>query len=348
MEIQSLTQTYGNVLDFSYLNKILPYDRDQKINLSNLNIEEEISNLLNEMNSIDIRSIPFDKWDFIVVFSAAILEVAGDFLISDVNNKDSLSSKMSDKNSALGKQFSNMHDKFDHSGNPLDYQGPKFGGGDHRSRQFGHDLLMLPFALFMLSKGQFIDGFYENGSFNWVTSKLNQYGSEYIGMDPQEAIINYFLHMFADFFSAKSLPIPGFSLLTHFPVRDVRKVANDLYKDGLNLRSLLMQGIPVAFTELSIWMYNSLKYKDSDYSKEAIKNKKEKLLLIVHSIATAVNIGKVVITKNPTSLNFIMIVRTISLVWKVIKYEIEITQKSKEKLNLSVLKVKFETLQTLI
>lgn len=116
----------------------------------------------------------------------------------------------------------------------------------------------------------------------------------------------------------------------------------------MNIRNLLLQGIPVATTELIIWIYNSLRYKDSTYSKEAIKNKKEKLLLISHGIATAVNIGKVIITKNPTSLNLIMIIRTVQLVWKVIKYEGDIKNKAKEKINLSIIKNQLEVMQTLI
>ncbi|MGB4184749.1 MAG: hypothetical protein WBH95_12440 [Caldicoprobacterales bacterium] len=95
-------------------------------------------------------------------------------------------------------------------------------------------------------------------------------------------------------------------------------------------------------------MYNSLRYRNSTYSKEAIKNKKEKLLLISHGIALSVNAGKVIITKNPTSLNLVMVVRVVKLVWNLIKHELDTTNKAIEKVSLSTLKNQLETMDTLI
>ena len=100
--------------------------------------------------------------------------------------------------------------------------------------------------------------------------------------------------------------------------------------------------------ELFIWMYNSLRYRNSTYSKEAIKNKKEKLLLISHGTALCVNAGKVIITKNPTSLNLVMVVRVVKLVWNLIKHELDTTNKAIEKVSLSTLKNQLETMDTLI
>ncbi len=100
--------------------------------------------------------------------------------------------------------------------------------------------------------------------------------------------------------------------------------------------------------ELFIWMYNSLRYRNSTYSKEAIKNKKEKLLLISHGIALSVNAGKVIITKNPTSLNLVMVVRVVKLVWNLIKHELDTTNKAIEKVSLSTRKNQLETMDTLI
>ena len=98
--------------------------------------------------------------------------------------------------------------------------------------------------------------------------------------------------------------------------------------------------------ELFIWMYNSLRYRNSTYSKEAIKIK-GKVLLISHGIALSVNIGKVIITENPTSLNLVMIIR-IKLVWNLIKHELDTNNKAIEKVSLSTLKNQLETMDTLI
>lgn len=354
-------------LDFSHLEQIKPYTGDAKYATSGIHFEEEIAKLNEEMSQLDLRSIPFDKWDYIFIFATAIMEIAQDFLISDHNFDKSLAHKDSD----FSKWLNSIHDGKDpetgrmldkdsvarkihdfltknHSGSPMDYQGPHFGGGNHRGRTFSHDVLMFLLAIYMISQGKFIDGYYEDGKFVKIVTGTNQNGTAYETMGIGQAMIEYVLHMIADFCSAKSLPIPGFSLLTHAPNREIRKMANDLYKDGLNMRNLFMQGVPVATTEIIMWIYTSLKYRQSDYSKDQINNKKEKMLLLTHGVSTAVNIGKVIITKNPTSLNLVMIIRTVHLVWKVMKHEIDVNHKSIKKMNMGILRNKIETAQTLI
>lgn len=354
-------------LDFSHLNDIPPYPGDHVFRTSELSFADEIATLNEEMAQIDLRSIPFDKWDYIMVFGLAMVEIAMDFLISDHNFDKSLAHKDSDFSRWLNSIHSGkipgtdhalnkdsvarkIHDVLtkNHSGSPMDYQGPNFGGGNHRSRTFSHDVLMFLLAIYMISQGKFIDGYYEDGKFTTIITDNNQNGNPYKTMGFGEATIEYVLHMIADFCSTKSLPIPGFSLLTHAPNREIRKFANDLYKDGLNMRTLFMQGVPVATVEIIMWIYTHFKYRQSDYSKEQIKNKKEKILLLTHGISTAVNVGKVIITKNPTSLNLVMIMRTIHLVWKVVKHEIELNHQAIRKFNMGVLKNKLETAETLI
>lgn len=358
----------GNLdFDFSHLNHIKPYPGDHAFRTSDISFEDEIAKLNEEIAKIDLRSIPFDKWDYIMVFALAIIEIAQDFLIADHNFDKSLAHKDSDFSKWLNSIHSGkdpetglkldedsvarkLHDVLTkhHRGSPMDYQGPHFGGGNHRARTFSHDVLMFLLAIYMISQGKFIDGYYENGKFIPIITGENQYGTPYETMSLGQAMLEYVLHMLADLCSNKSLPIPGFSLLTHAPNREIRKLANDLYHDGLNMRNLFMQAVPVATVELIMWIYTHLKYHKSDYSKEQIKNKKEKMLLLTHGISTAVNVGKVIITKNPTSLNLVMIMRTVQLVWKVLKHEIELNHQSIRKVNLGVLKNKLETAETLI
>lgn len=339
--------------DFSQLNHDLLKtsilsDTNNDLIPCGLEIEAEITSINTQIRGMDSKTIPFDKWDFILAFVFGVLEVAGDFLISDHNQKNSLTHQMSDKNSKLGQAFASIHQKLEHSRHPLDYQGYKFGGGNHRSRTFCHDVLMFPLALCMLSRGEFIDGYYEDNVYQFVKTSLNQHGKEYVGLSAPESLIAYFIHMIADFFSAKSLPIPGFSALTHFPNREIRVFASKLYNDGLNLRNLVMQGVPVASVELLTWVYTALRYKDSEYHKEQINRKKERLLLISHGLATAINIGKVVITKEVTSLNFPVIIRVIQLVLRECVEYVTNNQKTTEKLYLSLLKNELESMKTLI
>jgi hypothetical protein len=333
--------------DFSFLNTIKPYEYDKKEIFDIKQLDNEISKLSEEINGINIRAIPFDKWDFIVVFTVALLEVGADFLLGDPNK--GLSKTLSDKNTKLGEFFDKIHEQLDHSGQPLDYQGFNFGGGDHRGRTFGHDLLMFPLAIYMLCKGEFIDGYFEDSAFIWVKSLFNQYGNQYVGMPLDQSIIAYITHMIADFFSSKSLPIPGMGILAHFPNRDIRILVNDMYSNGFNLRHMIIQGIPVLTTEILIRIFNGIKYwKNTEFTKEMIKHKQNKMLLISHGCATAVNIGKVIITKNPTLINLPMITRVIKLAWDVIKEEANITHKSIEKINMGALKNKLELKKTLI
>lgn len=342
-------------LDFSYLSKITPREGDERCSLSCISIEQEIQELQDDMASIVTEGIKFDKWDYIVAFTLALLEVAGDFLLSDHNQKNSLANQMSDKSTPIGKAFEEIHQKLDHAGQPMDYQGTGFGGGNHRGRTFCHDLLMFPLALYMLSKGLFIDGKYEEGAYNVVKTATNQFGNDYASMEFGESLLAYFTHMIADFFSTKSLPIPGFSLLTHCPHEEIRQFACDLYADGLNLRNLVMQGVPVATVEMITWIYTALRYGGSEYSKEQVKAKRETMLLLSHGIATAVNIGKVIIqiavtkdSKALTSINLPMVIRTTKLVWKSIKRSIEYKHNKIEKIYSGTMVTMLQTEKTLI
>ena len=72
------------------------------------------------------------------------------------------------------------------------------------------------------------------------------------------------------------------------------------------------------------------------------------MLLMSHSVALLVNIGKVIITKNITSINLPMIMRVLHLAFSVFKEEMELTHKAKVKAELGVLRGKWKTLETLV
>lgn len=363
------------------LEDIKPYSGDTVFKINDLSADEYIRQLTTEMNGIQFDSIPFDKWDCIIAFSLALIEVAGDFFIGDPVFKHSLANK----NGPLVKWMEQFHTKLDHAGQPLDYQGPGFGGGYHRGNTFGHDslpiarllygckenaddkqavksgkkvyngalllrdILSVGLAVYSISSGKFIDcTFTKEGSYQWIITNVNQNGTPYDSCNVFTAIIKYFTHMLADFCSSTSLPIPGFSLLSHWPDRDVEAFAMKLYKDGMNLRTMMLQGIPVAFTEIMMRLYVYFRYKDSQYTESQIDHKRNKLLLISHGITAAVNIGKVIITENPARLNLLLIARTVHLVWKVLAEELSLTNKAITKEAMGVVKNRIEAMQTLI
>lgn len=381
------------------LEDIKPYEGDLLFKVDGMSADEYIQKLTEEMNKIEFDTIPFDKWDYIVSFSLALLEVAGDFFIGDPQFKHSLANK----NGPLVKWMDQFHTKLDHSGQPIDFQGKfdsngnlvpcggsaddvlSYGGGAHRGKTFGHDslplarllygikenetdsqgvktgkkvyngallvrdILSMSFAIYQISSGTFIDsGMTKGGVYQWVITNVNQKGNPYDSCNVFVAVIKYFTHMIADFCSSTSLPIPGFSLLTHWPDRDVEAFAMKLYKNGMNLRTMALQGIPVAFTEIMMRLYVHFRYKDSQYTESQIDHKRNKLLLISHGITAAVNIGKVIITKNPARLNLLLIARTFHLIWKVTVEELSLTNKAITKEAMGVVKARIETMQTLI
>lgn len=346
-------------LDYTYLSEIVPYDGDKRDELSTIDIDAEIEALSLDIAKLGTSSIKLDKWDYIVAFALGLLEVASDFMFSDHNVKNSIANQMQDKNTPLGEAFEKIHKLLDHEGQPMDYQGTGFGGGNHRGNTFCHDLLMFPLSLYMLTKGEFIDGTYHKNAFEWVKTALNQNGKEYASLNFGESLIAYFTHMIADFFSTKSLPIPGFSLLTHMPNREIRLFAKRLYSNGFNLRNLVMQGVPVLVVELITWIYTELRHKDSEYTKEQVSAKKDTMLLLSHGIATAVNAGKVIINvlvsptaakkvKALTSINLPMVIRTVTLVWSAVSREIKKNNDRKALIYSSVLKTELEMEKTLI
>lgn len=363
------------------LEDIEPYPNDIKFEIDGMSAEDYLKKITEEMNQISFDSIPFDKWDYIVAFSLALIEVAGDFFIGDPGFKHSLANK----NGPFVKWLEQFHK---HSPNsPLDWQGPGMlgGKGDHRAMTFGHDSLPLArllygtevkdedgagvktgkkiyngtlllkdilsagLAIYSISSGTFVDCvFTKEGAYQWIVSTVNQNGNPYDSCNVFVAVFKYLEHLLADFCSSASLPIPGFSLLTHWPDRDVEAFALKLYRDGMNLRTMALQGVPVAFTEIMMRLYVYFRYKDSKYTEDQIVHKRNKLLLISHGITAAVNVGKVIITKNPARINLILIARTFYLVWKVVSEEMNLTNKALTKLEMGVVKNRVESMQTLI
>lgn len=383
-------------LNYDELLKMKPYEGDLVFNVNEMTADEYISKITEEMNAIDLSSVPIDKWDIVVTFALAVLEVAGDFFIGDPSFKYSLANK----NGPFCEWLDKFHEKasstgkwWGHKRSPLDYQGEGYGGGDHRAKSIihgspflrsekalydkgkddkeekgivektvdwamlAHDLITFSLAMYSISSGKFIDfRKFPEGEQSLlkkcflVVSPTNQKGRPYDSCDVITAFIKYAVHMFADFFSKMSLPLPGFSLLTRIKDSEVEKFALKLYREGMNMRTLALQGIPVGVTELLMSLYVWIRAKDDGegMSEAAWNHKKKKLLLISHGITTAVNVGKIVITKAPWRLNLVVIARTFQLVWQVTAEEAKVTNRYIEKLDAGILKARIESCKTLV
>jgi hypothetical protein len=193
----------------------------------------------------------------------------------------------------------------------MDYQGPKFGGGTHRLRSPGHDTFRFLEGIWQIKNGTFRSGYYKEGIWHKVISEVNQFGNPYEKMDWLEAICVYAVHIFCDFFSAYSLPIPGMNYLMQCPVREIRIFADDIYNKGYNFRHLVVKAFSVIVIELILRIYHYFRLKDVDVSEEQKKQKLTEMLLLSHSITSAINVGKVVITNDPLLINPLQIIMAV-------------------------------------
>lgn len=391
-----------NEFDFDKLVNAPAFSSDLAFSLNGMTAEEYIAKVTDEINKINLDSVPIDRWDIVVTFSLALLEVAGDFFIGDPSFKHSLVNK----NGPLCKWLQQFHDapkatdpewvrnqpewikkvrKFlSHSDQAIDSQVFSGSKGEHRAKSFSHDLPVTYFlyrrraeegkeltatdkaynaslilhdifvfalSIWSISSGKYIDFEWgKDGSFipvkdgNWDGEKI------YSECNLLVAIIRYIKHMVADVCSSTSLPIPGFSILMHIPDRDIEAFALKLYRNGMSLRTMALQSVPVGVTELLMAVYIWVRSKDSkaEFSEAAWEHKKNKLLLIAHGITTAVNVGKVIITESPWRLNLVVIARTFQLKWKVIDEETKLTNNHILKLDEQVLRARIESSQTLV
>ena len=269
---------------------------------------------------------PTEKWakdDFVIVFVAAAVGIIADFVFGNRTNPLTGS----------GSAFSNWLDGFHvhDPGSPIDYQGPGFGGGYHRELSKGHDLLRMAENIWNIKNGRFVGIRYENGQAIQVISTINQYGTPYEQLGNIEAILSYFKHMFADFFSATSLPFPGYSFLRECSNRELRILSANMYKAGFNLKNVVIQAISTIAIELFIRIYIAVIETKrilgegksfnilADYSNwENIKSvisvshiKYQEMFLVAHSLTTAVNLGKVIIKKAPWEINVTEMMMTV-------------------------------------
>ena len=294
----------NNFYEIILTNKVS--NSNNSINFSTITVDdflcvEEISQIELMLNRPLVERIKWDKWDYITVFIISTIGVIIDTLVG--NPKKGISAACSDKNNVIGSFFDKIH-KLHPSGNPMDYQGYKMSGGGHRLRSIGHDLLGFAFGIWQIMNGTFTGGYYKDGKFYEIISKVNQYGTPYETKPFIEATFSYIGHVFCDFFSTYSLPVPGFGYLAQLPSRDIRIFAADMYNNGYNLRHMFIQGFSVLFIEILTRTYCYFRYKkDESISDDQYKMKKREMLLLSHSIVSGFNIGKVVFTGDILAIN---------------------------------------------
>lgn len=86
--------------------------------------------------------------------------------------------------------------------------------------------------------------------------------------------------------------------------------------------SLVVESLSVGLTEVGIRLYLYFKYKDCiEHTEKALTAKRDKMMLITHGINSVISSGAAYLTSNPSTINYVAIVRVITLAWKAIKQQ---------------------------
>ncbi|MBQ9493518.1 MAG: hypothetical protein IJR54_07280 [Oscillibacter sp.] len=136
------------------------------------------------------------------------------------------------------------------------------------------------------------------------------------------AVFYYIGHLLSDLCTARGLPVPG-AFLTQFFVGDgsddsLAKIAENMYRDGYDLRHFASMSVPVVVKDLLICAYLRItgtehvfqgafsENTEREYRKLQETLKQEKMLLIANTVATAGNVIKLVsppVSGNPCAIN---------------------------------------------
>lgn len=192
------------------------------------------------------------------------------------------------------------------------------GARSHRLQSLGHDPLL---GWIFGVRDILAHGFTAIGSDGrWVFQSVGGAGLPDGGVGLLTQVIDAFTrvggHMFSDVATPGGLPPPLFGLLQMIQVgdigdrgRSVAELSRIMYRGGFDFRHFLAGGVGVALTEAIVrlaWMAGEL--IDGKSLGEALpigrKPRLQTSLFLAHSVAAAVNAGKVAITKDPFSVNW--------------------------------------------
>ena len=203
--------------------------------------------------------------------------------------------------------------------NPVSGLGPT----THRFQSLGHDASLLGFAIgvynIMTGKMTAID---KTGNvITQVVSGSNVSAGNF-GMRLFEAIAHEFFHLLSDVSTSQGLPVPGMPFLQLLQFGKIGskgqytigQVSRMMYRAGYDFSHYVAMGVcPLIISAIVRIAYFAKQMGSGHSLKDSIpfdlpqqKEKKPKLqtmLFAAHSVAAAVNVGKIAITKNPLAIN---------------------------------------------
>ena len=297
--------------------------------------EELLANkaLVNQLNE-DFNSIHnLDKTDALICVAAGILSAVVDILLVGVPGPSATGTKAGPLSDYVRKQFEKKfppeemaklaekkfvktpYDAQDNRNTSVDVEG--LSSYYHRLVSLGHDpILGWVIGVIDIMKGQMttID---KKGRI--VVQVVAGY-SDRKEMDFFKALSKQFLHLKSDIVTPMGLPAPFmglFNLLQFGNIGEenntIAEVVQGMYYEGYDFIQFCSSSIPVMLTELIVRLSWSIRrLKNGCSIKESIpaslnRSKTPKLasmLFLAHSVASAINAGKVYFTKNPTAINY--------------------------------------------
>lgn len=307
------------------------------ISFADLLTVEEIQSVVREHRELEAELSAlheFDSSDWIVSGVAGVLAALVDiFLVQVPRHSGFLGSKASkggwlsnvvkerighvvpaDKIHALEREYPVSYDPSTSA--TLTKRVPGLGPGTHRFQSLGHDpILGWIFGVRDLLSGE-LSAMGKDGS--WVVQATAEpfVASEHLFMRVFEALRVVGGHLLSDVATARGLPAPLMPLLLFLQKGHIGKhgytvgeVARQMYRTGYDFRHFLASSIPVLLAECIVRIAFFAKSIHSGASLAdavplAHAPRLRSQLLLAHSVATAVNAGKVYVTSNPLAVSW--------------------------------------------
>ena len=279
-----------------------------------------------------VEHLAWEKWDYIIVGIAASVAVLSDLLIVKTPASSAatrfLKANLRVDKSDKGWFANKIHYLEQKAKVPYDNSTELRGmsGKTHRLQTLGHDpVLGLIFGTLDIMFGTMTGFEYADNVHKLVVRKMTDEQT----INIIEAILKQLAHLLSDAFTAQGLQPPFFSLLQLINVpsghqsKTVAEIARYMYTQGYDLRNFFVMGISPAFIEIIVRGYFGLTLYHQKTEKTQAHNLKLKtMLLAAHSIAAAINSGKVIIMSNPLAINYTQWLALVRYLVPVVRYTI--------------------------
>lgn len=189
------------------------------------------------------------------------------------------------------------------------------GPRTHRMSSLGHDILLAPiFGVRDILAG----GFTAIGSDGrLVIQEVDGWEPSQHGVELFVKIVEAFQtvagHLLSDFATKAGLPPPLFGLLQFLQTGGIGKynisdIARGMYRSGYDFRHFLAGSVPVMIVEVIVrtaWTVRELSEGKSLMEAVPVGDRRlQSGLFLSHTVATAINAGKVAVTQNPLSISW--------------------------------------------